>query len=114
MKKRRRERRSGSLPIKLYCHFETLAASSEPSPARFYARSLLVGGLFSRLRLVDVLRARVLEVDGQPSVIMVLTSFSKDGAPLDVYLPAEGFLGPWVWWPEHLAALRGREYILPD
>jgi hypothetical protein len=115
-KKRHRERRAGSLPIKFYLHFEVLAADSVASPARFYARSFVVAMLFASLRLVDVLRARFVvappDADGCP-VVMIITSFSKDGSPLDVYERAEGFLGPWAWWPEHMAALAGKSYVLP-
>ena len=111
-KKRRRERRAGSIPIKLYCHFEEQAASAVASTARFYARSLLIGALFSSLRMVDALRAYVGDHD-DPSVIMIVTAFSKDGEALDVYLPAEGFLGAWGWWPEHREALLGRPFLLP-
>ena len=110
-RKRRRERGSGSLPIKLYCHFEVLASSLTASPARFYARSILLG-LLSSLRFVDILRAHVCAFE-DPKVVMLVTAFSKDGAPLDVYLPAEGFLGELTWWPEHRDALLGKSYLLP-
>jgi len=110
-RKLRRERRSGSLPIKVYCHFEELAASPVDTPARFFARSIVLG-LFSSLRMVDILRACIGPLEDLQCVMLV-TSFSKDGAPIDVYLPAEGFLGAWAWWPEHRAALLGRPYLLP-
>ena len=112
-KKRRRERRSGSLPIKFYCHFEAIAAAAQDSPQRFFARSFLVAMLFASLRLVDTLRACVMS-DSTDAVIAILAKFSKDGAPLDVYLYPEGFLGPWLWWPAHRRALVGRPYVLPE
>ena len=28
---------------------------------------------------------------------------AKDGAPIDIYAPAEGFLGPYTWYRAHLA-----------
>ena len=115
--KRTRERRSASLPLAFYFHFEELASSATDSFARFYARSLVVCWLYSSLRLVDVLRASIamngIDEDGCP-VIRILTHFSKDGAPLDVYLRAEGFLGPWSWAVEHVAALKDRPYVLPE
>lgn len=111
-----RERRSGSLPICFYCHFEQLAAGASPTFARFWARSLVCVWLFGRLRLVDVLRSTISlaqpDADGTP-VVCIFTRFSKDGAPLDVYLRAEGFLGPWAWIQEHVEALAGRRYVLP-
>jgi hypothetical protein len=115
-RKAMRQRRAGSLPIVFYLHFEMLAASLVDSFARFYARSLCIAWLFASLRMVDVLRAAAtasgVDTDGA-LIIQILTSFSKDGAPLDVYLRAEGFSGPWPWAPEHLAALNGRPYVLP-
>lgn len=111
-----RQRRAGSLPLCFYMHFECLAASPEDTFARFYARSLVLCWLFSSLRMVDVLRTTVAmadpDADGTP-VVFVLTSFSKDGAPLDVYLRAEGFLGPFLWVAEHVASLAGRPFVLP-
>lgn len=105
-KKRRRERRAGSIPLKWYFFMEHLAATMPPGPARFLVRQLLIGWMHSRLRFVDVMRMRVSRApddasDGCP-VIMVITKFSKDGAPLDIYLRAEGFTGRWEWAPEHI------------
>lgn len=116
-RKRRRERRSGSLPITFYCHFELKASHMVASPARFFARSLCIGWLFASLRLVDTLRivsvsVASVEADGC-AVLMVVTSFSKDGAPIDVYLRAEGFLGRWLWVHEHVAELAGLPFVLP-
>ena len=87
------------------------------TPARFFARSLCLGWLFASLRLVDTMRVVSVEIvhvgeDGCP-VLMVVTSFSKDGAPIDVYLRAEGFLGTWPWAREHVAALAGCPFALP-
>ena len=116
-RKRRRERRSGSLPIAFYCHFELKASHMVASPARFFARSLCLGWLFASLRLVDTFRVISITIvsvdeDGCP-VLMVVTSFSKDGAPIDVYLRAEGFLGVWPWARAHVAELAGSPFILP-
>ena len=115
-KKRRRERRSGSLPLAAYCHLETLASGPADTPQRFYARSLVICWAFGRLRMVDVMRARIVaagyDADGC-LVIMIITSFSKDGAPIDVYLRAEGFLGRWAWASSHLESLKDAQYVLP-
>ena len=37
---------------------------------------------------------------------MVVTSFSKDGAPIDVYFRADGFLGRWDWIDDHILDLQ--------
>ena len=39
---------------------------------------------------------------------------SKDGLPLELHAPAEGYLGRWEWWPLHVAALAGRRHVLPN
>lgn len=57
-------RQAGSLPIQVYCHMEMLAAEATPSIVRTYARSLVVAWLFSRLRMIDILRATI-SVDAQ-------------------------------------------------
>lgn len=107
-------RQAGSAPLAVHCHLEHLAASADESYVRFYARSLLAGGFDVSVRAVDSLRARfesdALEPDG---VITGHTTFSKDGAPFRFFAPAEGYLGPYDWWPEHRDALAGKEYIFP-
>ena len=39
---------------------------------------------------------------------------AKDGGPMDLFCPAAGPLGPIEWWPAHVAALQGRQFVLPD
>ena len=96
------------LPIKFYCHFEALAVSSSiDTTARDFARSLLLGWLFSRLRMVDTLRGCFAEASPDRDadgtyIVMIVVPLSKDGYPIDIYLRAEGFLGPWPWAEEHV------------
>ena len=108
-KKMRRERRAGSIPLKWYYAFEHWASSMPASFHRLVLRQVLILWLHSRLRMVDVMRASVSlsapSTDGCP-VIMVVTSFSKDGAPIDVYFRAEGFLGRWDWIDDHILDLQ--------
>ena len=104
-KKRRRENRAGSLPIKWYAQFEVAAASWPRGPRRLILRQLLLCWMMARLRFVDVMRATVSLKRVLPDgavVVQIVTSFSKDGAPIDVYFKAEGFLGPFEWILEHL------------
>ena len=107
-KKQRRERRAGSIPIKWYGAFEFWAANLKPSVYRLVLRQILLTWLHARLRMVDVMRATVSlagrAADGCP-VVMIVTSFSKDGAPIDVYFRAEGILGRFEWITEHVAEL---------
>eukprot|EP00965_Chrysotila_dentata_P252941 6210969-Pleurochrysis_carterae.AAC.1 len=114
-----RPRQAATWPIKVYCHLEALAASpvsdSFPAIARTFVRSIVAGACLSSLRLVDVLRGHFRRVpdmaDGTP-VISVESSWSKDGAPIQSFSPAIGFLGPLLWWPEHLLDLEGKPFIL--
>ena len=57
-KKRTRERRAGSIPIKWYAAFDHWARALPPGPLRIWVRSVLIAWLSYRLRLVDVLRTR--------------------------------------------------------
>jgi hypothetical protein len=116
-RKASRERRAGSLPILLYLSFEERSNRPEATFSRFLFRSLFLCWLMGRLRLVDVLRCTIsmsgTDLDGTP-VVCIFTRFSKDGAPLDIYFRAEGFLGPLHWVQEHVEALRGRPFSIPS
>jgi hypothetical protein len=104
-KKRRREKRSGSAPISWYCHVEEMSKTLPPGPQRLWCRQQTICNFHARLRNVDVLRASVRHGGYTASgglVMVVFTSFSKDGAPIDVYINAEGFTGPFDWAEEHL------------
>ena len=39
---------------------------------------------------------------------------SKDGLPLELFAPAEGYLGRFQLWPMHAAALAGRRHVIPN
>ena len=104
-KKQRREKRSGSAPISWYCHMEELSRSLPPGLQRIFCRQQTLCNFHARLRCVDVLRASVRHGGYTASgglIIVIYTSFSKDGAPIDVYINAEGFTGPFEWGEEHL------------
>ena len=104
-KKRRREKRSGSAPISWYCHVEEMSRTLPPGPQRLWCRQQTICNFHCRLRNVDVLRASVRHGGYTASgglIIVVFTSFSKDGAPIDVYINAEGFTGTFEWGEEHL------------
>jgi hypothetical protein len=107
---------AGSFPVQLYFHWRILAAECEMLGVSTFARSWGTAGLLLSLRLVDTLRARYVAAppmaDGTP-VIGVATKFSKDGAPIDVYAPAEDPSGPLPWWPDHFRAFHGKPFALP-
>jgi len=107
-------RHAGSYPIGVQCHMEVIASSEDDTPLRFYARSFCIAMGVS-IRAVDALRATIrADPVGNPAVISGITSFSKDGAAFHFYGPAEGFLGPFAWYADHLRALSGKRFIFPD
>ena len=122
-------RQAGTLPLKIYAHFEYIASLKKGKVNRHvqtYARILVAGSLLSRLRMVDVLRSRFIEPrdehesewttlsDGKrlPPII-TSAKFSKDGAPIEVCIPPIGVLGPLTWWPEILAMCKRYPFMLP-
>ena len=114
-KKRCRPRQSASLGVQFYCHFELQARATTDSPERSFVRSICLAGLFASLRLVDVLRATFHKAEPMADgtyVVLVVSSFSKDGAPIDVYVPAIGFMGPMSWAQEHVESLAGKPFVL--
>ena len=115
-RKRTRERRAGSIPIKWYCAFDHWARTMPPGVMRLWVRSILIVWLSSRLRLVDVLRAYIrpggLTPDGK-MIIQVIAKFSKDGHPIDIYIRAMGPLGEWEWAQEHIEDMSGKQFCLP-
>ena len=115
-RKRARERRAGSIPIKWYCAFDHWARTMPPGVERLWVRSILIAWLSSRLRLVDVLRAYIRPGGFTPDgvmIIQVIASFSKDGQPIDIYIRAMGPLGKWEWAAEHIEDMKDKKFCLP-
>ena len=78
-------------------------------------KHICLAGLFASLRLVDMLRATFHKAEPMADgtyVVLVVSSFSKDGAPIDVYVPAIGFMGPMTWAQEHVESLAGKPFVL--
>jgi hypothetical protein len=83
---------AASLPLGFQLQLETLAADPVESPVRFSARGLLVTACAHGVRANDALNARVwLEPDGTLGGRTHVRS--KDGLPLSLHAPAEGWLG---------------------
>ena len=115
-KKRTRERRAGSIPIKWYAAFDHWSRALPPGHLRIWVRSLLIAWLSSRLRLVDVLRSYIRHGGYAPDgslIIQVIAKFSKDGHPIDIYIRAGGPLGDWEWAEEHIQLVQNWKYCLP-
>ena len=103
----RKRKQAGSLPIKAYTQFETLAISPTESPVRFFARSMVAFSLSQSVRAVDALRTVEDADEHSPDTVMSGYSYvSKDGEPMKTFAPAEGFLGKFEWWPQHRGAVR--------
>jgi hypothetical protein len=113
----RARKQSGSLPIPVYCQFETVAAwpDGKGDTLRTLARAILAASLTNAIRLNDALNAVLFADERTPAtVIRGSTSVaSKDGLPLQLYAPAEGFLGAFWWYPALLAQLGGRRHAVP-
>ena len=105
-------RHAGSLPLGVQCQLEHIAAQPEDGVSRSVARSFLLTSFAHHIRMNDALNASIwLEDD----VIVGRTSVrSKDGIPLEVFAPAEGWLGPFNWAEEHLASMPSSRHVWPD
>ena len=106
---------AASMPLCIQLQLEVLADSPSESVPRFVARSFLVAAFAHNTRINDALAAEVWANESAPWVIRGRTTVrSKDGLPLELHAPAEGYLGRWEWWPLHVAALAGRKHVLPN
>ena len=106
---------AASLPLCVQMQLEALAAAADWSVARCVARAFLVAAFAQNTRLNDALNARIWCNESDPTVIRGRTAVrSKDGLPLDLFAPAEGYLGPWEWWPAHAREFAARPHALPD
>ena len=124
--------RAGTFPIAAKCQLETLARGEAgyvtltdprhpgrteginifdlnevPTEAReavaFYARSLLAGGIDHSVRIGEGVRVDLWPDEHDPlGVMRGHAHMGKDGAPVDIYAPASGFLGYYSWYPDHL------------
>ena len=124
--------RAGTLPIAAKCQLEMIARGTRglvtvqdptdpqlpltvnildlnqvPQAARaavvFYARSLLAGGIDHSVRIGEGVRVDLWPDEHDPLHVMRGNAhMGKDGAPVDIYAPATGFLGDYEWYPDHL------------
>ena len=98
---------AGTLPIAAHCQLEFVASTitqAHSTPLVLISRSLLAFGWDQSVRVQDMARSVVIPDQYQPSTLMHgFTSTSKDGNPMHLHAPATGLLGPYVWFPQHLA-----------
>ena len=111
----RRLKHAGSMPLKIQLQLETLAAAKKWSVARTIARALLVSSFIHHVRLNDALNNRMSADEYHPDEVVrgCTTVSSKDGLPLELYAPAEGWLGPLDWLGEHMREMGERRHALP-
>ncbi|KAL3896409.1 MAG: hypothetical protein SGPRY_013280, partial [Prymnesium sp.] len=105
-------RHAGSLPLVIQLQLEHLASSPARSVCRSIARSFLISSFIHLIRMNDALNARIwLEGD----VIIGITSVrSKDGVPMELFAPSEGWLGPLSWVKDHLENMPSPLHVWPD
>ena len=108
-------RHAGTLPIAVQCAFEEVAVEKQWSVHRTIARSLLCTVFAHHIRCNDALNTRIFPDERDPTgVLRGRTRVrSKKSPPIQLYAPAEGFLGPYEWLEEHLRELDGLKYCLP-
>ena len=112
---RRAVKQSASAPPCVQLHLEELARAREWSVARVMARELLVKCAVQHVRLNDALNAQTWQCVQDATVIRgKTTTRSKDGLALELYAPAEGWLGTFGWWAEHAAEMAQRGSGYPD
>ena len=107
--------KAGTLPLAVKCHFEEVAAEVSAGLAELsetaraatvhYARSILAVGIDPSIRVAEGARVVLWPDELEPAkVIRGCAYIGKDSAPLNIFAPAEGFLGPYEWYGTYLNA----------
>jgi len=107
--------KAGALPSAAKCQLELVAASglrgidglelSEAALAacEHYARSFLCTCVDHSIRVAEGVRTELIPDEEAPAhVIRGHSYLTKDGAASDIFAPAEGFLGAYEWFTDHL------------
>ena len=109
------------LPITAQLQFETVANAAEWSPMRSFARSIVMVCLLMHVRLNDALNAKMHTDERHPSRVVrartVLKQKKRKGPPpppIELYAPAEGWLGRIEYVAEHLEEMSDRKHAIPD
>jgi len=116
--------KAGTPPLAAKCHIEEVAAGvseglpSLPEEARTivieFAQGLLAGNLDQSMRVGEGCSVEMLADNDEPALVMRGSGkAAKDGAPINMYAPAEGFTGRYVWFGEWLNKVVERGYIFP-
>ena len=108
-----KKKKAGVLPIAAKCQLEAIAQDPLTHLAHltmearavvtFYARSFLSAGVDQSVRIAEGVRVELWPDETEPQHVMRGHAYmGKDGSPIDLYAPAEGFLGPYEWFVDHL------------
>jgi hypothetical protein len=107
-------RHAASLPLCIQMQLEHVAADATWSVARVVARCFLAAAFAHNTRVNDALNAKLFADESGQVIRGQTTVRSKDGLPLNLYAPAEGYLGEWTWWRAHAAEMVSRPHAMPD
>jgi hypothetical protein len=67
------------------------------------------------VRVAEGVRVEMQPDEDEPEDVMTGVAYmGKDGAPIEVSSPAEGFLGIYEWWPEHLGDVLVIKQLFPE
>lgn len=76
------------------------------------ARSFLVSCFEHNARMNDALNATFWVEEG--IIVGRTPGQSKDGLPLELFAPGDGWLGPFIWLAEHLASMPSSKHDWPQ
>ena len=119
-------RKAGTLPIGVHCQLEFFAAGGLsvvpldilPLEAReaveFESQSLLAAGLDQSVRMGEGVRVRMWPDTEDPDGVMRgCAHLGKDGSPIDIFAPAEGYLGTYTWYRKWLRRVLELGQVFP-
>jgi hypothetical protein len=119
-----KRKKAGTLPLAAKCQLEAFASDphtylADLSPearavTTFYARSFLAAGIDQSVRIAEGVRVELWPDEAEPDQVMRGHAYmGKDGSPIDIFAPAEGFLGPYAWYPTHLRMCLSMSQVFP-
>ena len=115
--------KAGTLPLAAKCQLESFAAGGLPeslvgtarAASQFLARSLLCAGVDNAVRVGEGIRIDMIPDHDDPEHIMYgIAYMGKDGSALEICAPAEGLLGAYDWYPEHLRDMAALGQVFPE
>ena len=104
------------VPLQMQLQLETLSAAPEWTVTRTMARALLLACVVHHVRLNDALNAQLFADERDPTGVVRGRTILKGRKPkpVELYAPAEGWIGPFAWLGEHLEEMGERMHAIPD